>query len=153
MGIYRFFLYYLLFLSCVFLTGYSQAETVSKASLQSAVKKNINSLRDSTSLKVKKQKLAKKKSTLNVKKREMAKLKTVPKPLDLSVPYTDTVKNGSTLDQGEESNEQKASIFANENKKKTLPVQVNGRLLMSPEPEAEKQKSADGAGIVINLKP
>jgi hypothetical protein len=25
--------------------------------------------------------------------------------------------------------------------------------LMSPEPEAEKQKSVDGAGIVIKLKP
>ena len=95
----------------------------------------------------------KKKSAVNVKKNEMAKLKAAPKPLDLSVPFTDTVKNGSALDQDEESNEQKASIFANENKKKTLPVQVNGRLLMSAEPEAEKQKSADGAGIVINLKP
>jgi hypothetical protein len=75
------------------------------------------------------------------------------KPLDLSIPYMDVDKSDRLNEQGSEDQDQKANLFASENRKKTRPLQVDGRLLMSPEPEAEKQKSADGAGIVINLKP
>jgi hypothetical protein len=76
------------------------------------------------------------------------------KPLDLSVPFADPEKDDIPLNpKNAENQNQQTNIFASDNKKKTRPVQVGGRLLMSPEPEVEKQKSTDGAGIVIDLKP
>lgn len=75
------------------------------------------------------------------------------KPLDLSVPF-------NTSESTDVSNIQKAvaqslvtNIFAPETKKKPQPLELKGGFLMSPEPEFEKRKSVDGAGIVINLKP
>jgi hypothetical protein len=75
------------------------------------------------------------------------------KPLDLTIPYTDVEKNRLLTEQSTEIPPQSTNIFASENKKKTRQLQVDGRFLMSQELEKEKQKSADGAGIVINLKP
>ncbi|MCF8007765.1 MAG: hypothetical protein K9K84_10185 [Methylovulum sp.] len=45
------------------------------------------------------------------------------------------------------------SLFAPKTKKNDRPLWVKGGLLMSPEPEVEKKKTVDGAGIVIQLKP
>ncbi len=84
---------------------------------------------------------------------ELAKPSEPQKPLDLSIPYTDVDRSDRITELDTETSIQTANIFAGENKKKTRPVQIDGKLLMSPEPEIEKQKSADGAGIVINLKP
>jgi hypothetical protein len=75
------------------------------------------------------------------------------RPLDLSIPYADVDKSDRTTELNTETSIQYVNIFAGENSKKTRPVQIDGKLLMSPEPEIEKQKSADGASIVINLKP
>jgi hypothetical protein len=75
------------------------------------------------------------------------------KPLDLSIPFTDVDKSDRLSEPTAGSSDQNSNYFASENKKKRRPLEVGGRLLMSPEPETEKQKSADGAGIVINLKP
>lgn len=75
------------------------------------------------------------------------------KPLDLSLPFQDAESNRMKTGQGMDTDNQEANLFAPANKKKTRPLQLKGDLLMSPEPEMEKQKSVDGAGIVINLKP
>ncbi|NOT11183.1 MAG: hypothetical protein HOP23_05025 [Methylococcaceae bacterium] len=79
------------------------------------------------------------------------KFSEVQKPLDLSVPFTEVDKSDRLIEQNTERSDQ--NYFASDNKKKNRPLQVDGRLLMSPEQESEKQKSADGAGIVIHLKP
>jgi hypothetical protein len=84
---------------------------------------------------------------------DLAKPSEPQKPLDLSIPFTNSDKSDRLTDLNTEGSIQKANIFAGENRKKTQPVQIDGKLLMSPEPEIEKLKSADGAGIVINLKP
>lgn len=75
------------------------------------------------------------------------------KPLDLSLPFQDAESTRMKTGQGMDTDNQEANLFAPANKKKTRPLQLKGDLLMSPEPEMEKQKSVDGAGIVINLKP
>jgi len=79
-------------------------------------------------------------------------LNELQRPLDLSVPYADVDKSDRLNELDTDSSKQ-ANIFAGDTRKKTRPVQIDGKLLMSPEPEVEKQKTADGAGIVINLKP
>jgi|GEM_PF-1292543 hypothetical protein len=76
-----------------------------------------------------------------------------PKVLDLSAPYRDYDLADRATELHADSYFQKTNIFSNTARKRTLPVQFDGRLLMSPEPEVEKRKSADGAGIVINLQP
>ena len=74
------------------------------------------------------------------------------KPLDLSVPFKNS--ENADLEDGQKSTTQNlvANTLASETKKKPGPLELNGRFLMSPEPEVEKRKSFDGAGIVINLK-
>lgn len=71
------------------------------------------------------------------------------KPLDLSVPLADSdlsSQNNKAADSEENG------LFAREPKKQTLPIELKGGWVTSPEPEAEKRKSVDGAGIVIDLK-
>ena len=74
------------------------------------------------------------------------------KPLDLSVPFKNS--ENADLNDAQTSTTQNlvANTLASETKKKPGPLELNGRFLMSPEPEVEKRKSVDGAGIVINLK-
>jgi hypothetical protein len=43
-------------------------------------------------------------------------------------------------------------MFADEHKKTPRSLDLNGQMLMSQEPEADKRRSLDGAAIVINLK-
>jgi hypothetical protein len=77
------------------------------------------------------------------------------KPLDLSVPFKDKAAENADLkvEQKPAAQNRAPNIFAPDAKKKPRPLEVDSRFLMSPEPEAEKQKSVDGAGIVIKLKP
>ena len=74
------------------------------------------------------------------------------KPLDLSVPFKNS--ENADLKDVQKSTTQNlvANTLASETKKKPGPLELNGSFLMSPEPEVEKRKSVDGAGIVINLK-
>jgi hypothetical protein len=74
-------------------------------------------------------------------------------PLDLSIPYTDPEKAVLKIKQNTPAQGPETNIFSPATRKKSRPLQLNGDFLMSPEPEAEKQKSVDGAGIVINIKP
>jgi hypothetical protein len=73
------------------------------------------------------------------------------KPLDLSVPF----QGEPTADANDKTIQENAdSLFESGTKKPSQsPLQLKGGWLMSPEPEAEKRKSLDGAGIVIQVKP
>ena len=75
------------------------------------------------------------------------------KPLDLSVPFKNPENADLKIEQKSATQSRVTNIFAPETKKKSRPLEVDGDFLMSPEPEAEKRKSVDGAGIVIKLKP
>ncbi len=79
--------------------------------------------------------------------------KELEKPLDLSVPFNDADKADLKVGLKSDEQGQEAGVFDPQTQKKPRSLELNGDLVMSPEPEAEKRKSVDGAGIVINLKP
>jgi hypothetical protein len=100
----------------------------------------------------------KKQTSVNAKENIADKSNTseyseLQKPLDLSIPYKDLENAALKTKQNTPAQNSEANIFSPETKKKSRPLQLNGGFLMSPEPEAEKRKSVDGAGIVINIKP
>ena len=72
-------------------------------------------------------------------------------PLDLSVPFKGFENNDLEKKWAEPI--ETISIFPTDSQKNPRPLELNGGLLMSPEPQAEKRKTIDGAGIVINIKP
>lgn len=74
------------------------------------------------------------------------------KPLDLSIPFKDP-DTDLKADPKSAAQAGWTNIFAPETKKKPRSLELDGDFVMSPEPEAEKRKSVDGAGIVIKLKP
>ena len=75
------------------------------------------------------------------------------KILDLSVPFQDTENNSLKNKQKSATQSQMTNIFTPETEKNHGPLELNGSFLMSPEPEVGKQKTVDGAGFVIKLKP
>ena len=74
-----------------------------------------------------------------------------PKALILSIPFD---QSGSVWLRNEQRSMEMESIniFAAESKNKQRPLYLDSQMLMSQEPEMDKRKSVDGAGIVINLK-
>jgi hypothetical protein len=86
-------------------------------------------------------------------KNNLLKRNDLEKPLDLSVPFEDAENADVKIEQKSPAESQVTNIFTPETKKKPRPLELDSGFLMSPEPEAEKLKSVDGAGIVIKLKP
>lgn len=74
------------------------------------------------------------------------------KPLDLSVPFNDQDSLDSLKEQSL-GQTPALNLFDNKTKKPSRPLELKGGFLMSPEPEMEKKKTVDGAGISINVKP
>ncbi len=74
-------------------------------------------------------------------------------PLDLSVPFTSAESSDYQIQQKGSGQVDEVDLFELKTKKKPRALELNGGLLMSPEPEVEKRKTVDGAGIVINIKP
>ncbi|MEI6066302.1 MAG: hypothetical protein WCP96_03110 [Methylococcaceae bacterium] len=168
---YRLFLLSFLTVSWVFLSGFNKTidntmivvETQkTERELQTTETENIKKTLDTDPAKVKNntlsvkinpQKITLATDTTSTDKDNTSQHNEFEKPLDLSVPF-------NTSESTDENNIQKAvaqslvtNIFAPETKKKPQPLELKGGFLMSPEPELEKRKSVDGAGIVINLKP
>jgi len=74
------------------------------------------------------------------------------KPLDLSMPFKDSENAWLTIEQNKAVQGESLNIFASEKNKRPRPLYLDSQVLMSQEPEVDKRKSLDGAGIVINLK-
>jgi hypothetical protein len=72
-------------------------------------------------------------------------------PLDLSIPFKATEK--FDLEKKWLIPHEVLDVFAVDPNKKDRSLELNGDLLMSPDPQPEKRKSVDGAGIIINIKP
>jgi len=77
-----------------------------------------------------------------------------PKPaLDLSIPFKNPeIGKPALIETKHEQGDQFEGLFTSKPKKTEPPFQLKGGLIISPEPEIEKRKSVDGAGIVINIK-
>ena len=74
------------------------------------------------------------------------------KSLDLSVPFKVPENPWLKTEQNRIAQIESSNMFATEKKKKPRPLYLDGQMLMSQEPEVDKKKSLDGAGIIINLK-
>lgn len=72
-------------------------------------------------------------------------------PLDLSVPFKATEK--FDLEKKWLIPHVVLDAFAFDPNKKVGSLELKGDLLMSPDPQPERRKSLDGAGISINIKP
>jgi len=159
MKIHCIFLSGFLAVSSVFFSSYAEAEkgnrsAVTKQKPIAEVNKGDKTKAVKTSQKkVTKQKVVTEKPAKFNGKSNVATQKAFQKPLDLSIPYQDVENANLVTEQTSEGQSRETNIFASVNKKKTRALQVDGRMLTSQEPEVEKQKSAEGAGIVINLKP
>jgi hypothetical protein len=84
------------------------------------------------------------------KRPQVEEVKGQQKPLDLTVPLSEVSfqrpPEALTIAQGASQ----AALIADSNGK-NRPVELQGNVIMTSEPEAGKSKSADGAGIVINV--
>ena len=168
---YRLFLLSFLTVSWVFLSGFNKptdntmivVETQkTERELQSVETENIKKTlgtepvkakNNAQSVKIKPQKLTLATDTTNTDKDNASQHNEFEKPLDLSVPFKDSENINLNNVQKAVAESLVTNIFSPETKKKPQPLELNGGFLMSPEPELEKRKSVDGAGIVINIKP
>ena len=74
------------------------------------------------------------------------------KPLDLSIPFQANENTDLKNEQTQAAQRKAPNLFSSvKNKQRAL--KLDGGFLMSQEPEAEKKKSLDGAGIRLNLNP
>ena len=75
------------------------------------------------------------------------------KPLDLSIPFEGPENSSLKIEKRPAAKRRGTNIFTSDSKNKSQPLELDGDFLMTPYPEAGRQKSVDGAGIVIKLKP
>jgi hypothetical protein len=75
------------------------------------------------------------------------------KTLDLSIPFQGTENTDLKNKHQSATQSQLTNALPPETEKNPGPLELKGSFLMSPEPEAGKQKTIDGAGFVIKLKP
>ncbi len=174
---YRIFLLSFLTVSWVFLSGLKESvandiitveEQKTAVELESFKTEHIRRLREAKQMKAKNnvepviaspQKAAQ--TTIKATASDLAddnnplKRNEFEKHLDLSVPFKDKDAENADLkvEQKPAAQSPVTNIFAPDAKKKPRPLEVDSGFLMSPEPEQEKLKSVDGAGIVIKLKP
>ncbi len=71
-------------------------------------------------------------------------------PLDLSIPFKATEK--FDLEKKWLIPHKALDAFAVDPNKKSRSLELKGEMLKSPDPQPEKRKSLDGAGISINIK-
>ena len=77
----------------------------------------------------------------------------IEKILDLSIPFSNSKDVDSLIELQRIGQKQSPDYFDTKTKKEPRHIELDGDFLMSPEPQGEKLKSVDGAGLVINLKP
>jgi hypothetical protein len=152
---YRLFLLSFLTVSWVFLSGLNKpiANNISTQEIQKT-ELELKSIETENTRKTQQAK----QTTLNVADTSIAdenpvKRDEFDKTLDLSVPFQGAENTGLKNKQQSATQSQMTDIFAPETEKNHGPLELKGSLLMSPEPEAGKQKTVDGAGFVIKLKP
>ncbi len=75
------------------------------------------------------------------------------KTLDLSIPLIHVDSVDLKTDKKKDETDPPNSFFDPKSKKQPRSLELNGNFLMSPEPEVERKKTLDGAGISINVKP
>ena len=77
----------------------------------------------------------------------------IEKILDLSIPFSNSKDANSLIELQSVGQRKSLDFFDTKTKKESRHIELDGDFLMSPEPQGEKLKSVDGAGLIINLKP
>jgi hypothetical protein len=78
---------------------------------------------------------------------------TLKFPLDLSVPFKCADSPAPpTIEKNAADAVVIGDLFAAKPKPPASPFQLKGDLIISPEPEVEKKKTYDGAGITLDIK-
>ena len=77
----------------------------------------------------------------------------IEKILDLSIPFSNSKDVDSLIELQRAGQRKSLDFFDTKTKKEARHIELDGDFLMSPEPQGEKLKSVDGAGLIINLKP
>jgi hypothetical protein len=77
----------------------------------------------------------------------------IEKILDLSIPFSNSKDADSLIELQRVGQRKFLDFFDTKTKKESRHIELDGDFLMSPEPQGEKLKSVDGAGLIINLKP
>jgi len=150
---YRLFLLGFVAASFVLLTGFQQP----------GINNAVLTEKQTASVNVKKVQLNSKESSVKSKHKKVTNTSSVPsandaaelqKTLDLTIPFKVKASEDVWLksEQNKMPQRESANLFATASQKKPGSLGLEGRMLMSQEPEMDKQKSLDGAGIVINLK-
>ena len=156
---YRLFLLSFVTASFVFLTGFEQSganDALAPAEKQAV----LNEVKEDQAKAPKSLVKSKQKNTKNKRKGNSAfaaknsavEESELHKPLDLSMPFNTSESAALTIEQKKAVQKESLNIFSSEKDKKLRPLDLDGQMLMSQEPEGDKRKSFDGAGIVINLK-
>jgi len=152
---YHLFLLGFVTVSFVLLTGFKQpgidnAFPAKRVAASIQIKKaQVNIKENPANLKQKKEK---KRQLAFRAKNSAAEAIELQRTLDLSIPFKDSENAWLTVEQNRIAQAEAANMFAAEKKNKPRSIDLDGRMLMSQEPETDKRKSLDGAAIVINLK-
>ena len=137
--------------SLVLLTGFEKPD-VNNAPLAESQAVSIEVKKVQSSPVKSKQKKIENKHSVPSAKNSATEDAELQKSLDLSIPFKDSENAWLKIEQNRAAQGESSNMFTTEKKKKPRPVYLDGQMLMSQEPEMDKQKSLDGAGIVINLK-
>ncbi|EGW21672.1 hypothetical protein [Methylobacter tundripaludum] len=140
---YRLFIVSFVTASFILLTGFEKPGVNNALPSANEVKKVQSKSKES---------LVKPKQKTKNKQEAVAEEAEFQKPLDLSMPFKDSENAWLTIEQNKAVQGESLNIFASEKNKRPRPLYLDSQVLMSQEPEVDKRKSLDGAGIVINLK-
>jgi len=148
---YRLFLLGFVTVSFIFLTGLQEAD-VNDAPLPE---------KQAASITVKSSQDFSKESPDKSKLKKAINKPTVPsanedavlqKALDLTIPFKASENAWLKTEQSKVASGESLTMFTSGKKRRPRTINLDGQMLMSQEPEVDKQKSVDGAGIVFSLK-
>ncbi len=139
----RIFLFCFLSVSWLFLSGFDDSATIPA---DSKINDNAPKVNE------KKRPLKKGKQGI-IEIRKSTQPDEFIKPLDLSLPFFSLESSDLKASKIKNEDDQLNGLFDPKPKKRPRSLELNGNFLMSPEPEVERKKTVDGAGISINVKP
>lgn len=148
---YRLYILGFVSISFIFLTGFENLDTnngllTEKKVLSVNVKKFQLNSKDNP-VKSKHKKTISKHSLPSANEDE-----ELQKSLDLTIPSISSENAWLKIEQNKITQLETSNMFTTEKQKKPRSVDLDSQMLMSQEPEMDKQKSLDGAGVVITLK-
>lgn len=151
---YRLFVLGFVTASFILLTGFEKSgvHNVLSPAAKKTASKEIKKVQSKSKLKNQKTEHKQKEDLVPSAENSAVEEIKLQKPLDLSLSFEDSENTWLTIEQNKAVQKESLNVFSSEKRKKPRPLYLDGQMLMSQEPEVDKQKSVDGAGIVINLK-